>query len=171
MPTFPVSAEIGRLIFSIRGYRVMLDRDLAILYGTDTRALNRAVRRNLRRFPASFMFQLSWAKYKNLIYQLNTSNPSHNKHRKTPLIFTKHKIIMLASVLHSDHAIQVNVAVVEAFVRLRNLAENHRDLTRKLAELEGKYDLQFKAVFDAIRELMAIRSVPRKKITGLRNSD
>lgn len=159
MTTAPSFRDIGRLIYLIRGSRVMLDSDLAHLYGTDTRALNRAVRRNLSRFPERFMFELTWAEYENLMCQIGTSSSaSHGGRRKAPLVFTEHGVVMLSSVLNSARAIQVNIAVVEAFVRLRDLVGTHRELIQKINLLESKYDRQFRSVFDAIRELMSVRA-------------
>ncbi len=118
------------------------------------------------------MFQLTWPEYENLMCQFGTSKTAaHGGRRKTPLVFTEYGVVMLSSVLNGDRAIQVNIAVVEAFVRLRNLAENHQDLVRKINQLESRYDRQFKVVFDALRELMSLQPVPRKKVTGLGRLD
>lgn len=150
----------------------MLDSDLAEMYGTDTRALNRAVKRNISRFPETFMFQLTKTEHENLMYQIGTSSlGAHGGRRKLPLVFTEYGVVMLSSVLSSKRAIQVNIAVVRAFVRLRELMDSHRDLAAKIDKLERKFihhDQQFKAVFEAIRQLMAVGSpLTHKRIKGL----
>ena len=164
--------KIERSIFLIRGQRVMLDRDLAILYGVPTKVLNQAVKRNRDRFPEDFMFQLTHQEAKSwwaevLDARLRSQNVTlkrgqHIKYR--PYAFTEHGILMLSSVLNSERAIQVNIAITRAFVRLRKILASHADLARKLEELEKKYDSQFKVVFDAIRQLMAPREPRDKKI-------
>ncbi len=161
--------EIGQRIYFIRGNRVMLDSDLAALYGTETKYINRAVRRNEQRFPDSFMFKLTAEESENLKSQSGTSSlASHGGRRKGPLVFTEYGVVMLSSVLSRERAIQVNIAVVQAFVRLRELTESHRDLAAKLNQLESKYDKQFKVIFDAVRRFMAAGSpaLP-KRIKGL----
>ncbi len=130
----------------------MLDRDLAALYGVETRVLNQAVRRNIRRFPPDFMFSLTRDEIRN-ISQIVTC--STIKHAKNVFAFTEQGVAMLSSVLNSERAIQVNVLIMRTFLRLRRLLATHEDLARKLEELEGKYDRQFAVVFEAIRELMA----------------
>ncbi|MBI2605626.1 MAG: ORF6N domain-containing protein [Deltaproteobacteria bacterium] len=166
--SLPTVQEISRKIFFIRGHRVMLDSDLAGLYGTDTRALNRAVRRNIIRFPEGFMFQLDSKEFENLMCQIGTSSLSHGGRRKLPLVFSEYGVVMLSSVLNSNRAIQVNIAIVRAFVRLREILESHRDLAAKLDKLEQRYDRQFKAVFEAIRQLMSVGSpLSQKRIKGL----
>jgi len=132
---------------------VMVDRDLAELYGVPTKALNQAVKRNIKRFPEDFMFPLSGKETKELVTNCDRLSPL--KHSSvSPLAFTEHGVTMLSSVLNSDKAIEVNIAVVRAFVRLRELMSTHKDLARKLDEMETKHDRQFKVVFDAIRQLM-----------------
>jgi len=131
----------------------MLDSDLAELYGVSTGAFNRAVKRNLKRFPPDFMFGLSKQEFENLKCQFGTSS-SWGGRRKSPNVFTEHGAIMAASVLNSQRAIEASVFVVRAFVRLREMLATHKDLARKLAELEHKYDKNFAVVFEAIRELM-----------------
>ncbi len=130
----------------------MLDRDLAELYGVPTGALNQAVSRNIRRFPPDFMFQLTRQELANLKSQFVTS--SWGGVRKLPRAFTEHGVAMLSSVLRSERAIQVNIGIMRAFARLREMLVAHKELGRKLEELEKRYDAQFKVVFDAIRELM-----------------
>lgn len=161
--------NVGEKIHSIRGQRVLLDSDLADLYGVETKALNRAVRRNLARFPEAFMFQLTPDEYLNLKRQNGTSSDGeHGGRRKPPLVFTEYGVVMLSSVLNGERAIQVNIVVVQAFVRMRELLGSHRDLAEKLGQLEQKYDRQFKVVFDAVRQLMAVGSpVLQKRVKGL----
>ena len=156
-------AKIGRRIFLVRGQKVMLDFDLAELYGVETRALKQAVRRNLDRFPADFMFELSTAEIKTLVSQ--TVIPTRGKlGGATPMAFTEQGVAMLSSVLRSPRAVQVNIAIMRTFVRLREMLLSNAELARKLAALENKYDAQFKVVFDAIRELMLPPEPPRRKI-------
>lgn len=155
-----VSADrIEQRIYLIRGQKVMLDADLARLYGAPTRRLNEAVKRNLDRFPRDFMFQLTVAESELLKSQIATSSWGGRRFR--PYAFTEQGVAMLSSVLHSERAIGVNIAIMRAFVRLREILASHRDLARKLNELERKYDSHFSVVFDAIRKLMA--PPPRKK--------
>ena len=143
---------VERKIFFLRGKKVMLDRDLASLYGIMTHNLNKAVGRNLDRFPEHFMFTLNKQEYQNLIFHFGTS--SWGGTRKMPRAFTEHGILMLSSVLKSKRAVQVNIEIMRTFVRLREMIASHKDLARRLNELEKKYDAQFKVVFDAIRQLM-----------------
>ena len=162
----PISPQIiERRIFLIRGHKVMLDSDLAELYEVETKTLNRAVRRNLDRFPDDFMFQLTTEETKNLMSQIGTSSSGYGGRRKPALVFTEHGVAMLSSVLRSDRAILVNIAIMRAFGRLRELLSTHVDLARKLEDLERKYDGQFKIVFQAIKELMGPPpGVPKRKI-------
>lgn len=157
---------IEKKILSIRGHRVMLDRELAALYGVGTRDLNKAVSRNQERFPADFMFQLTQDEFENLMFQSGTS--SWGGTRKLPYAFTEHGILMLSSVLRSGRAILVNIQIMRAFVRLRRLLNTHKDLARKLEELEKKYDEQFKSVFDAIRALMEPSGPEPRRVEGFR---
>ena len=154
--------RIEQSILSIRGHKVILDKDLAILYDVGTRDLNKAVTRNLDRFPADFMFQLTPAEFKNLKSQFGTS--SWGGTRKMPRAFTEQGVAMLSSVLRSKRAIQVNIAIMRAFVRLKEMIATHKGLAHKLEELEKKYDKQFAVVFDAIRQLMAPPKNKRKPI-------
>ena len=156
-------AKVERRIFLVRGQKVMLDFDLAELYGVETRALKQAVRRNLDRFPADFMFELSTAEIKNLVSQ--TVIPTRGKlGGATPMAFTEQGVAMLSSVLRSSRAVQVNIAIMRTFVRLREMLLSNTELARKLAALENKYDAQFKVVFDAIRELMLPPVPPKRQI-------
>ena len=145
----------------------MLDADLASPYRVETKAIVRAVKRNIDRFPADFMFQLTQEEFDNLRYQSGTSR-SWGGRRTAPYAFTEHGVTMLSSVLQSDRAVQVNIEVVRTFVRLRRILASHEDLARKMVALEKKYDAQFRVVFDAIRELMA-PSVPSKRRIGFKS--
>jgi len=165
----PVPAErIERSILLIRGQKVMLDRDLAQLYGVATRVLNQAVRRNLRRFPHDFMFQMSQEEFAKWKSQIVISKRERMGLRRRPLVFTEQGIAMLSSVLGSDRAIDVNIAIMRAFVRLRELMATHKELARKIEELEEKYDAQFKVVFDAIRELIQAPPIPPRQRIGFK---
>ena len=143
----------------------MLDADLATLYRVPTKVLVQAVKRNAERFPPDFMFQLTPDEFANLRSQIVTS--SWGGRRYPPFAFTEHGVAMLSSVLNSPRAVQVNIAIMRAFVRLRQLLSSHADLAQKLNELEKKYDAQFRVVFDAIRALMTPREL-RKRPIGFR---
>ncbi len=156
--------RIDRLIYAVRGQRVMLDRDLAVLYGVETRVLNQAVRRNRERFPADFMLELTRKEIMR-ISQIVTS--SDLKFSKRVTGFTEQGVAMLSSVLNSSRAIQVNIEIMRAFVRLREVLATHRELAHKLAELERKtasHDGQIQKIFEAIRQLMTPPEPPRKEI-------
>jgi hypothetical protein len=150
-------------IYLIRGHKVMLSIDLAELYGVEPRALIQAVKRNPDRFPDDFMFMLSNQEVINLKSQIVIS--SWGGRRSNPYAFTEQGVAMLSSVLRSRRAIQVNVAIMRAFVKLRELLGAHKDLARKLDDMEKKYDSQFKVIFDAIRQLMT-PAVPKKGKIG-----
>ena len=156
--------NVERRILLIRGQKVMLDSDLAKLYGVATFNLNKAVRRNRERFPADFCFQLSAEEYQALRFQIGISKRGRGGRRFLPYAFTEQGVAMLSSVLRSKRAVLVNVAIMRTFVKLRELLATHRDLSRRLDGLERKYDAQFKVVFDAIRELMAPPAPPRRRI-------
>lgn len=156
--------QIEKAIYLIRGEKVMLDRDLAILYGVETKTLNRAVKRNLQRFPLDFMFQLTEDEAEALRCQNGTSNKGRGGRRYLPYVFTEQGVAMLSSVLNSERAIIVNIEIMRAFVKLRQLLVSNADLARRLDELESKYDKQFKIVFDAIRHLMTTPDRDRKEI-------
>ncbi len=145
----------------------MLDADLAGLYGVSTASLNRAVSRNLDRFPGDFMLQLTQDEFANLRCHFGISS-SWGGRRHPPCAFTEQGVAMLSSVLRSRRAVQVNIAIMRTFVRLRAILASHAKLSRKLAELERKYDAQFKVVFDAIRELMSPEEPERKARIGFR---
>jgi len=149
--------RIQRAILLIRGQKVLLDADLAELYGVETKALVRAVKRNSERFPADFMFQLSAEEFEDLRCQIGTSS-SWGGRRYAPYAFTEQGVAMLSSVLRSPRAAAVNVEIMRAFVRLREILGSHVDLARRLDELERRFrehDEQFAVVFDALRQLMA----------------
>jgi hypothetical protein len=155
---------IEKSILEIRGQKVLLDHDLAALYGVPTKALKQAVNRNKKRFPGDFMFQLTQKELTNLRSQIVTSSSgSHGGLRYRPYAFTEQGVAMLSSVLNSDRAIEVNIAIMRAFVRLRELLSSHKDLARRLDELEQKYDENFRVVFEAIRQLMAPPPPPARK--------
>jgi hypothetical protein len=154
---------IEKRIFFIRGQKVILSIHLAELYQVEPRVLNQAVKRNKKRFPEDFMFQLTKEEFNNLKSQILISS-WWGLRRATPYAFTEQGVAMLSSVLHSPRAIQVNIEIMRAFVRLRKILSSHADLARKLEELEKKYDSQFKIVFEAIKQLMAFPEKPSKKI-------
>ncbi|MCX6640427.1 MAG: ORF6N domain-containing protein [bacterium] len=162
MSTLIPVERVEQKILLIRNQKVMLDHDLADLYGVTTSNLNKAVSRNISRFPEDFMFTLSRQEFDNLKFQFGIS--SWGGTRKLPRAFTEQGVAMLSSVLRSERAIQVNVAIMRAFVKLREILSTHKDLARKLDDMEQKYDAQFKVVFDAIRELMKSPEPKRKKI-------
>ena len=156
--------RVEQRILRLRGQNVMLDEDLADLYGVTTKRLNEQVRRNRERFPDDFMFQLTPDEVASLRSQIATSNVGRGGRRYAPLAFTEQGVAMLSSVLRSKRAVQVNIEIMRAFVRLRRILTEHKDLARKLDALERKYDVQFKAVFDAIRRLMEPPPAVRKRI-------
>ena len=155
--------SIERRILLIRGQKVMLGADLAELYGVTVGRLNEAVKRNGKRFPCDFMFQLSLQELRNLKSQIAISSSRWGGRRHQPYAFTEQGVAMLSSVLNSERAVQVNIEIMRAFVRLRALIASNKELARRLVELEEKYDSQFKVVFDAIRELMTpVPPTPRR---------
>lgn len=156
--------RIEKSILLIRGQKVILDKDLATLYDVTTREVNQAVKRNLQRFPGDFVFQLTAEEFDQLlISQIVISKTGRGGSRHLPYAFTEQGVAMLSSVLKSETAIGVNIAIMRAFVRLREILSSHKDLARKLDDLEKKYDHQFAVVFDAIRQLMAPPPEPEKK--------
>jgi hypothetical protein len=171
---------VEEIILTARGERVILDHDLARLYGVTTKALNQAVRRNLERFPSDFVFRLNYQEVAGLRSQSVTSNATADRsqsvtslrggRRSLPYAFTEHGALMAASVLRSPRAVEMSLFVVRAFVRLRRSLAQHADLARKLEALEKKYDAQFKVVFEAIRALMA-EPEPRRRAIGFRVED
>jgi hypothetical protein len=155
--------RIEKHILLIRREKVMLDSDLAELYGVATKVLNQAVKRNEDRFPDDFMFQLNEKELETLRSQFVTSKASRGGRTYRPYAFTEQGVAMLSSVLKSKRAVQVNVEIMRTFVRLRQMLATHADLARKLRDLEKKYDHQFKIVFDAIRALMEPPTEEQKK--------
>ena len=152
----------------------MLDSDLARLYGVEVKALNQAVRRNAARFPSDFMFQLTWEEAERSRSQIVTLNAATVRGRNIkyrPRAFTEQGVAMLSSVLKSNQAVQVNVEIMRAFVRLRGLIGHNRELARRLDDLESRYDQQFKVVFDAIRELMTPPAPAPKRRIGFVSGD
>ncbi len=160
-----IAKIIERKIYLVRGQKVMLDSDLAELYDVTTKRLNEQVRRNSDRFPADFMFQLSSDEFESLRSHFATLKQGRGYHRKyLPYAFTEHGALMAASVLNTSRAVEVSLYVVRVFVKLREMIATHKDLAKKLEELERKYDSQFRVVFDAIRALVAEPELKEKKI-------
>lgn len=155
-------ANISSRIFWIRGEKILFDRDLAKLYGVEVKVLNQSVRRNIERFPSDFMFQLSKKEFVNLKSQFVTSR--WGGVRKLPLAFTEQGVAMLSSILNSKRAIQVNIAIMRAFVELRKMIDANKELLARLEKLEKKYDAKFQIVFEAIKELMKEEEKPQNKI-------
>ena len=176
--------RIEHSILLIRGQKVMLDKDLASLYGVETRALIQAVKRNIGRFPEDFMFQLEWDEAEILRSRLVGKNPhkegglrsqfvilKQGKHIKyRPYAFTEQGVAMLSSVLRSPRAVSVNIEIMRAFVRLRQMLSSHADLAKKVEDLEKKYDGQFKIVFDALRQLMQPPPEKPKRVIGFHSN-
>ena len=152
---------IHHKIYFIRGHKVMLDRDLAELYGVSTKRFNEQVKRNAKRFVGDFMFQLTREEYENLRSQIATS--SWGGRRYLPNVFTDYGVAMLSSVLNSDRAIEVNIQIMRVFTKLREMMITHKDLRRKIDEMEKKYDQQFKVVFEAIKSLITYPNESYKK--------
>ena len=167
---FPVTSQekIEQKIFLIRGHKVMIDRDLAKLYGVETKYLNRQVRRNLGRFPDEFMFQLTREEQRELV--TNWHRFKTMKHSSSlPYAFTEHGVAMLASVLNSERAVKMSIQIVKTFVRLRRWISTHTELAHKLSELEGrldKHDQDIQSIFAVIRRLMAPPPIPPKRRIG-----
>lgn len=160
MKDIVVQEIIEQKIYLIRGQKVMLDKDLAVLYGVQTRTLNQAVTRNKERFPADFMFRLTWNETTGLRSQfVILKDKDHAKYR--PYAFTEQGVAMLSSVLNSDRAIQVNIQIIRTFIKLRKLLATHQDLLKKIEAMEKGYDQQFRIVFQILREL---REGPKKQV-------
>ncbi|MBI5375523.1 MAG: ORF6N domain-containing protein [Candidatus Schekmanbacteria bacterium] len=156
---------IEKKILLIRGQKVILDWDLAELYDVEIRVLNQAVQRNIVRFPYDFMFQLTKEENSFLRSQFVTLKRGRGQHRKyLPYAFTEQGVAMLSSVLNSERAVQVNITIMRAFVKLREIIGTHKELAKKLDEMEKKYDAQFRIVFDAIRQLIAAPEIRKRKI-------
>jgi hypothetical protein len=167
-----LSEKIASRVFQIRGLKIMIDHDLADLYKVKTWAINQAVKRNPGRFPADFIFRLTEAEKNELITNCDwLASLKHSPH--PPYAFTEQGVSMLSSVLRSKRAVLVNVEIMRVFVRLRELLSTHKELAKKLEEMEKKYDGQFKVVFDALRELMRTEPKPQfppiPKISGFRS--
>lgn len=165
-PSLIQPEQIEQVILLIRGQRVMLDRDLAALYGVETKNLNKAVRRNLDRFPSDFMFQLTAEEAESSRFQIGTLKRGQNI-KYLPHVFTQEGVAMLSSVLRSPRAVQVNITIMRVFVRLRETLALHKELARKLAELERKiegHDAGIRTLFDAISELAAPPAKPHREI-------
>ena len=170
MPNTSISASlpasaISHKIYFLRKTRVMLDSDLATLYGVTTFNLNKAVGRNIRRFPKDFMFRVTVTERSSLIFQSGISKKKgHGGTRYRPFAFTEHGVAMLSSVLHSDLAVQVNIAIMRAFLQLRALLTTHEDLRRKIFEMEELYDSKFHAVFATLRQMLETPIPPKRQI-------
>ncbi len=176
----PNNDSISRRIVLVRGQKVVIDSELADLYGVETRRLNEQVRRNAARFPPDFVFQVTAAEYAVLMSQIATSNVGRGGRRKLPLAFTEHGALMAATVLNTSRAVEVSLYVVRAFVQLREVLATHRELAAKLTDLERKTELlalkqdslaqntraQLQQVFDAIRSLMTPVESPKKRPIG-----
>lgn len=159
--------HVERRIYLIRGHKVMLDSDLAALYGVATARLNQQVRRNIERFPRDFMFALNAEEHKRLMLQIATSNSGRGGRRKLPLVFTEQGVAMLSGVLSSQQAIQVNIAIMRAFVRIRQLLSSNQDLARRLEKLEARHaehDGKLETVFAAINELLEPPKKPGRRM-------
>jgi hypothetical protein len=186
-PTVPAALQphIARHILSLRDQRVMLDAELAALYGVETKVLVQAIKRNIERFPADFMFQLSTEEWDSLRSQFVTSNVGRGGRRYAPFAFTEQGVAMLSSVLNSPRAIAINIEIMRAFVQVRSMAATHQDLAKQLAELQDKTEslamshdtfsrntrAQLKQVFDALRELMTPPDPPKRPIGFVTHED
>ena len=173
MKSLVPAERIERMIIVIREQKVMLDSDLAELYGVETRVLVQSVKRNIERFPPDFMFQLGKEEYDNLRFQFGISRENLRSQfvtsrwggrRYLPYAFTEQGVAMLSSVLKSERAVRVNIEIMRAFVKMRGLMLSQEKLARKIDELEKRYDTQFKMVFDALRQIMSPRESKRKQI-------
>jgi len=150
-------------IYFVRGEKIMFDYDLASLYGVQTKVLKQAVRRNIKRFPPDFMFELSLSEYHSLRSQIVTlKRGEHTKY--PPFAFTEQGVAMLSGILKSDRAIEVNIAIMRAFIQMRTLIASYKNLEKKIIELESKYDENFAIVFKALKQLVRQKSEPRKRI-------
>ena len=154
--------NITGLIYLIRGKKVMLDQNLAVLYGVETKRLKEQVKRNIERFPEDFMFELSKKEYENLRSQFATS--SWGGTRYAPMAFTEHGVLMISSVLKSDKAIQVNIQIMRAFTKLRHLILDNVELRREIENLRADTDGKFRIIFETLDQLLTVESKPKKKI-------
>ena len=155
---------IASKIYLIRNIKVMLDRDLAELYGVETKVLKQAVRRNIDRFPVDFMFEMTEMEFEDWRSQFVTSKSDKMGLRYKPMAFTEQGVAMLSSVLRSKRAIHVNIQIMRAFTQLRKMLSTHKDLKRKIESMEKKYDEQFQIVFEAIKQLLTEEEKPKKRI-------
>lgn len=158
--------RIETKIFLIRGRKVMVDRDLAELYGVETKMLNRSVRRNADRFPDDFMFQMNKQEMENWKCQIGTSNRDKMGLRKAPLVFTEPGVAMLSGVLNSKKAIQVNIQIIRTFIKLREMIATNKDLRIKIEEMEKKYNKYFRAIFETIKSLSDGKKEQDKIVPG-----
>jgi len=175
VPRFKIESKI----YWLRGRRVMIDADLAALYGVTTKVFNQAVKRNKKRFPVDFMFQLTWAEAEAMRSQIVTGDEISRSQFVTlnrgqnikylPYVFTEQGVAMLSSVLNSERAIQVNIQIMRTFTKIREMLAGNKELREKIEKLERKYDYQFKEVFQVIKELLAVEEKPKNKI-GFRTS-
>lgn len=156
--------RVEQAIYLLRGQKVMLDRDLAALYGVPTKVLKQSIKRNIRRFPDDFMFVLTAEEFAKWRSQFVTSNSDRMGLRHAPMAFTEQGVAMLSGILNSNRAIDVNIVIMRTFVKLRRMLETHETLARKLADLESKYDEQIRVVFNVLNELMQPEDPPRKQI-------
>jgi hypothetical protein len=163
--------SIAALIVTIRDRKVLLDSDLAVLYGVPTKVLNQAIKRNQERFPEDFMFRLTKEEFADLKSQNVTSNTVRGGRRYLPYAFTEHGALMVANILNSSRAVQTSIAVVRAFLRLRGLVLSVEQLSHKIAALESKYDEQFQIVFEAVRQLIEPLEQPHKRKIGFHPED
>ena len=161
-----VQGEISSKILTLRGQQVMLDRDLAELYGVETKVFNQAVKRNLKRFPNDFMFKVTEDEYENLRSQFVTSNKGRGGRRYLPFVFTEQGIYMLASILKSDTAVEVNITIIRTFKKLREFSKHYNTLAKQIMAVERKSDKQYKELKKALDELIASSEVADAKVMG-----
>jgi len=166
MDELVVQGEISSKILTLRGRQVMLDRDLAELYQVETKVLNQAVKRNIKRFPSDFMFQMSQSEFENWRSQSVTSNADKMGLRRAPYAFTEQGIYMLATVLKSDVAIDVNIAIMRTFTKLREFSKHYNALAKQLIEIDRKHDKQYKELRKSLDELVASSKVVDEKVMG-----
>ena len=166
MDELVVQGEVSSRIFTLRGKEVMLDRDLAALYKVNTKVLNQAVKRNIKRFPSDFMFQLSKEEFENMGSQIVTSSSTHGGRTVNPYAFTAQGVYMLSSVLKSKKAIEVNIAIIRTFKKLREFSKHYNALAKKIMEVERKNDKQYKELSKALEELIKESKVTDSKTMG-----
>jgi phage regulator Rha-like protein len=172
MGKFIIQEVIENKIYLVRGHKVMIDKDLAALYGVRTKNLNKAIKRNINRFPEDFMFQLTGDEFKSLRFQSGTSKQGRGGRRYVPYVFTEHGVAMLSSVLNSERAISINIAIMRTFARLRHMLATHKDLAEKLDKLENKtnqHDKDIFVIFETIRQLMTPPPAKARVITGFKS--